>query len=33
MAWHQTGNKPLSETLMVQVTNAYVSLDLNELSY
>ena len=32
MAWCQTGNKPLFELTMSKITDAYVSLGLNELS-
>ena len=31
MAWHQTGAKPLSEPMMASFTEAYESLNLNEL--
>ena len=32
MAWHQPGNKPLSEPMMVYLTNTYASLCLTELT-
>ena len=32
MAWHQWGDKPLSEPMMAWVTDAYASLVNNELS-
>ena len=31
MAWHLTGDKPLSEPMMAYFTDAYVSFGLNEL--
>ena len=31
MAWRQSGYKPLSEPVMVYLTDIYVSLSLNEL--
>ena len=31
MAWHQTGTKPLPETMMSQITAKYVEQSLNEL--
>ena len=32
MAWHQLGNKPLSEPMVVRLQNAYMSLGLNDLN-
>ena len=31
MAWHQTGDKPLFETMLPKTNNAMMSLSLNEL--
>ena len=32
MAWHWTGDKSLSEAMVVFFTDAYASLSLNELN-
>ena len=32
MAWHQPGDKPSSEPMMVRLSHIYASLSLNELS-
>ena len=32
MAWGLTGDKPLSEAMMAYSTDAYASLDLDELT-
>ena len=31
MAWCQTGNKPLHESVMIQFTDTYISQDTSEL--
>ena len=33
MAWHQTGDKPLSEPMMIQYTDVYASLGGDELTH
>ena len=33
MAWYRTGDKPLSESMLVSFTGAYESLSLNEFKY
>ena len=33
MAWHQTGDKPLPEPMMIQYTDVYASLGGDELTH